>query len=215
MKINIGNKEIDFQVNEQTQEIFCTSLDVARVFNKNHQHILRDIDKIVKDIRRLGHLKQLSNFGQLFYKQKLGQGAMRNNRVYNLTRDGFSLVAMGFTGEKALDWKLSFIDAFNFMERELRTLKENAQASLERPKEVFNLIYETPCRDAVLDVVKQMEKENQAKAKRIREYKITEELKKGKITTSVDVGVDWHTPSLFSPKEVESLHTGKAKRIRG
>ena len=135
--------------------------------------------------------------------------------MFNLTRDGFSLVAMSFTGEEAFKWKISFLNAFNFMERELRTLKENAQASLERPKEVFNLIYETPCRDAVLDVVKQMEKENQAKAKRIREYKITEELKKGKITTSVDVGVDWHTPSLFSPKEVESLHTGKAKRIRG
>ncbi|WP_432442364.1 Rha family transcriptional regulator, partial [Campylobacter coli] len=44
-------------------------------------------------------------------------GRERKYPYYNLTRDGFSLLAMGFTGKEALQWKILFIDAFNEMER--------------------------------------------------------------------------------------------------
>lgn len=40
--------------------------------------------------------------------------------MYIMNRDGFSLLAMGFTGKKALEWKLKYINAFNEMERQLR-----------------------------------------------------------------------------------------------
>ena len=38
-------------------------------------------------------------------------------QMYTMNRDGFSLLAMGFTGEKALEWKLKYIQAFNKMEK--------------------------------------------------------------------------------------------------
>ena len=55
--------------------------------------------------------------------------------MYNMNRDGFSLLAMGFTGEKALRWKLDYIKAFNTMETELYT--ERQQWQIERDKGVI------------------------------------------------------------------------------
>ena len=52
-----------------------------------------------------------------------------------MNRDGFSLLAMGFTGTKALEWKLKYIDAFNKMEIELKRLyEERKQWEIERAK---------------------------------------------------------------------------------
>ena len=45
----------------------------------------------------------------------------RNQKIYLMNRDGFSLLCMGFTGKKALEWKLKYIDAFNKMEETLKT----------------------------------------------------------------------------------------------
>lgn len=54
-----------------------------------------------------------------------------------MTRDGFSLLAMGFSGEKALCWKIKYINAFNKMEAELkRILTERQQWQIERDKGV-------------------------------------------------------------------------------
>jgi len=47
--------------------------------------------------------------------------------MYEMDRDGFSLLAMGFTGEKALKWKLDYIKAFNAMERELKRIYTERQ----------------------------------------------------------------------------------------
>lgn len=214
MKFSVGNKEIDFQINKETGEVFCTSLDVARVFEKNHRDVLRNIDSILEQIRKIGDLEQLRNFAQSSYKQNLGFGATRDNRAYNLTRDGFSLLAMSFTGEEALRWKLCFLKAFNFMERELRSLKESAQASLEHPKEVFNLIYETPCRDAVLNAVSKMEKENNTRVKSVRSYKILEEFDGKTINNVLDIGINWDTPSSLTKKQEIALASGKVKVIK-
>ena len=58
--------------------------------------------------------------------------------MYNMNRDGFSLLAMGFTGEKALRWKLDYIKAFNTMEAELKRIyTERQQWQIERDKGVI------------------------------------------------------------------------------
>ncbi|EAH8206961.1 hypothetical protein ETH03_07295, partial [Campylobacter coli] len=60
-----------------------------------------------------------SNFILSTYKDKKGE----LRPCYNLTRDGFSLLVMGFTGEKAYKWKIEFIKAFNEMEKRLRNIE--------------------------------------------------------------------------------------------
>lgn len=89
----------------------CSSLQVAEKFNKNHFHILRDIETKIIGIVEESFAK--SNFGLSEYKDKSG----KSNKMYFMTRDGFSLLAMGFTGKKAMEWKVEYINAFNLMEK--------------------------------------------------------------------------------------------------
>lgn len=55
----------------------------------------------------------------MVYEAEIGSGAKREFPAYRLTRDGFSFLAMGFTGKKAAAWKEKFLMAFNAMERRL------------------------------------------------------------------------------------------------
>ncbi|WP_370649558.1 ORF6C domain-containing protein [uncultured Limosilactobacillus sp.] len=65
----------------------------------------------------------MSNFGQMFIESNQPASYGRDRRIYYMNRDGFSLLAMGFTGKKALQFKLKYIDAFNQMEKQLQQQK--------------------------------------------------------------------------------------------
>lgn len=88
-----------------------TSLDVAETFGKLHQHVLRDI-------RELGCSEEfrLSNFGQSSYENAQGH----KQPMFIITRDGFTLLAMGYTGELAMKFKEAYIKQFNAMEAALQ-----------------------------------------------------------------------------------------------
>lgn len=100
-----------------------TSLIVAEQFSKNHAHIMRDIRDII------GQAGDESKIGFMFHESNYADKYGREKPMYLITRDGFSLLAMGFTGAKALQFKLKFIDAFNRMEAEITAAKV---AKLER-----------------------------------------------------------------------------------
>ncbi|EAM0952603.1 phage regulatory protein, partial [Campylobacter jejuni] len=119
-KVIINKQEVQFDT--QNNQIFCTSLDVAKVFGKEHKNILRDIKNILNDLREIGDVQCKSNFELSFKVRKIQgfKGRERKYPYYNLTRDGFSLLAMGFTGKKALQFKIAFINAFNEMEKLLQ-----------------------------------------------------------------------------------------------
>ncbi|EOD4201909.1 Rha family transcriptional regulator [Campylobacter jejuni] len=112
-KVIINKQEVQFDT--QNNQIFCTSLDVAKVFGKEHKNILNDL-------REIGDVQCKSNFELSFKVRKIQgfKGRERKYPYYNLTRDGFSLLAMGFTGKEALQWKILFIDAFNEMQKLLQ-----------------------------------------------------------------------------------------------
>ncbi|MBS7669330.1 Rha family transcriptional regulator [Croceicoccus gelatinilyticus] len=95
--------------------ITTSSRTVAEVFEKEHRNVLASIDDILsKQATRCA-----SNFRRTSAKVKMPNGGEREVRAFDMDRDGFTLLAMGFTGEKALDWKLAYIEAFNRMETEL------------------------------------------------------------------------------------------------
>ncbi|ENT9891686.1 Rha family transcriptional regulator [Campylobacter coli] len=107
----INNVEVNLNIKEN--KVFINSLDLAKVFNKNHRHILQTTkNQPQNDFTE-------SNFILSTYKDKKGE----LRPCYNLTRDGFSLLVMGFTGEKAYKWKVEFIKAFNEMEKRLRNIE--------------------------------------------------------------------------------------------
>ena len=87
-----------------------TSLDVAETFGKEHARVLRDIrDLDCSDEFRVG------NFAESYYinSQK------KKQPLYYITRDGFTLLVMGYTGEKAMKFKEAYIKQFNAMEKAL------------------------------------------------------------------------------------------------
>lgn len=95
-------------------EVFANSRDVATFFGKNHRDVTRAIDTLIAQEQNLG----VRNFAQGYYT--LPETGSQQHRHYDMDRDGFTLLAMGFTGTKALKWKLKYIEAFNAMEAELR-----------------------------------------------------------------------------------------------
>ena len=93
-----------------------TSREVARYFNKRHDHVCRDIRNLITNTPEKFHAP---NFGEMSEPVEIGNGAIRQDTLFIIYRDGFMLLVMGYTGKKALAIKLAYIEAFNAMEEEL------------------------------------------------------------------------------------------------
>ena len=97
------------------QHAVTTSLVVAGVFGKEHKHVMRDIKNLT-----------VQNWT---VKEMFVEGVYKNERnreypMFYMNRDGFTLLAMGFTGKKAMEFKLKFIDAFNEMEDYIKSQQQ-------------------------------------------------------------------------------------------
>ena len=92
-----------------------TSLKVAEVFGKQHKNVIQNIVKleISPELSKL-------NFQLTSTKVRQPNGGYRTIPMYNITRDGFTLLAMDFTGKVAMQFKIAYIQAFNAMEAKLR-----------------------------------------------------------------------------------------------
>lgn len=91
-----------------------SSRQIAENFEKRHDSVLRDIRNLIQSPQ---------NCGGYFYETTYTDSKGRTYPEYLMNRDGFSLLVMGFTGEKALEWKIKYIEAFNRMEQELKAPK--------------------------------------------------------------------------------------------
>ena len=97
------------------EEPTTTSLNVAEVFDKRHDNVIRDIEKILTSSNlsplnqpaenlATSNLRALKNwFFESVYIDKQG----KKRKCYEMTKDGFVLLTMGFSGQKALAWKLN------------------------------------------------------------------------------------------------------------
>jgi len=91
-----------------------SSLQIAKVFDKNHRDVLKAISDLRKGVAQ--------NFADLFYEDTyIHPQNKQRYRMFYMTKDGFTLLAMGFTGKKATQFKLQYINAFNQMENQLKT----------------------------------------------------------------------------------------------
>lgn len=99
-------------VEVQGNQVVVDSRNVAQNFGKYHKDVLETIDNITK-----AEKSALVFFKKITYQVK---GNFKKYPAYLINRDGFSLLVMGFTGRKALQWKLKYIEAFNRMEEALK-----------------------------------------------------------------------------------------------
>ncbi|EAK3550867.1 phage antirepressor Ant [Campylobacter coli] len=104
-------------------QVFINSLDLAKVFKKRHDNIIQTIENLPQDEFKTLNFEISSSIRKngLFEK---------DTKFYKLTRDAFSLLVMGFTGEKAYKWKVEFIKAFNEMEKRLKNLEAEQMQKL-------------------------------------------------------------------------------------
>lgn len=90
-----------------------SSLDVAETFGKEHYHVLEDIREIQEKI-------STPEFSGLFYEEEYIASNGKKNPMYFMNRDGVTILVMGYTGEKAMQFKLAYIKQFNAMEELLK-----------------------------------------------------------------------------------------------
>ena len=111
------------------QKAMTTSLIVAEAFDKEHRNILRDISQ----------LECSEEFSQLNFEPSAYMNRGKQYPCFNITRDGFTFLAMGFTGKKAAEFKERFIAAFNAMEQALREGQgERKQIDINHSRGVTN-----------------------------------------------------------------------------
>ncbi len=104
---------IDLGLFTKKEKVLVSSRIIAENFNKEHYNVVRDIENIIKGLHKIEETHIRNYFIKSSYLHE-----QNNQRYleYIMTRDGFSLLVMGFTGQKALQWKLKYIEAFNKME---------------------------------------------------------------------------------------------------
>lgn len=107
-----------------------TSLQVAEIFGKQHKHVLRDIEQILTQVPEIFGK---SNFGPTKYELRNNLGFPVKHPMYIITKDGFTLLTMGYTGEKAMKFKVAYINRFNEMEDQLANRVPDDPTSLGLP----------------------------------------------------------------------------------
>lgn len=100
-------------VKVENNQIVTDSRSVAEHFGKEHAKVIRSIEGIISETPKVASQK-------MFYKTTYKvEGNNKSYKMYLMNRNGFSLLVMGFTGARAMEWKLRYIDAFNEMETQL------------------------------------------------------------------------------------------------
>lgn len=102
----------------QNGQVLTNSLLVAEKFGKRHADVVRAIENSLTKGSESTNAKLRSSFVLSNYIDNKGE----ERPMYIMDRDGFSVIAMGFTGDKAMDFKVEFISAFNAMEKKLKEL---------------------------------------------------------------------------------------------
>lgn len=123
------------------------SLKVAEVFEKQHRHVLEKARNLTAENSAVKNM-----FVETTYINKRGQ----KQPIIYMNRDGFTLIAMGFTGKKAMEFKLKYIEAFNKMEQQIRNQSERPKLMQKERIEISRQNAETRKASLLYRVAKSM-----------------------------------------------------------
>ena len=111
-------------VKVKNNQVVTSSRQVAENFCKQHKHVLASIQKLTS----AQFSADVPEIGKMFFEATEPDTYGRQQKIYYMNRDGFSLLVMGFTGQKAIEWKIKYINAFNQMEEALKERQSAAPA---------------------------------------------------------------------------------------
>lgn len=110
-------------VEVKNNQVVTSSRQVAKNFGKVHKSVLRNIYTLTS----AQNCADVSKIKEMFFEATEPDTYGRQQKIYYMNRDGFSLLVMGFTGQKALEWKIKYIEAFNRMEELLKKRENNKE----------------------------------------------------------------------------------------
>jgi Rha family phage regulatory protein len=199
-----------FGITEKNGIPVVSSKYVSENFSKNHQHVLRDIEKALIHFNEIDQ----SRFGQInFIKSSYKDSQNRKQPEYLLTRDGFSYIAMGFTGKKAAQFKIAYINAFNQMESFIKNLldakldfPEFTDAIMQAHEEPKHYHFSNEC-DMINSIVlgmsaKKFKETLGIEAKSIRPYLSAQQIRMVKALQRIDIGLIYSIPDYQQRKQV-------------
>ncbi len=125
---SVSEPEFNPEIQIVHDRIMTTSIDISKNFEKNHRDVLRSIKdlEISEDYRE-------RNFAPTFREVPGPNGSIRKEPIILITRDGFTILAMGFIGKRAMEFKIKYIEAFNRMEEELKGQDLHSHLPKDRP----------------------------------------------------------------------------------
>ncbi|OQR15197.1 Rha family transcriptional regulator [Ligilactobacillus salivarius] len=130
------------------QQAVTTSLKVAEIFEKNHRDVMERIRNMSAEN---------SAVLKMVIKDEYTNSQNKQQPMYYMNRDGFTLLAMGFTGSKAMEFKLKYIEAFNKMEKQI---KEETQFRLPTNLNEMSTMFYSVMKDQDKKIEEQSEKVN-------------------------------------------------------
>lgn len=181
---------------DKTDEVLVDSRYVAEAFEKRHDAVLRDIRNILDTESEKVKEFNLHNFVEVKYKARNGQ----NQPCFAMTKEGFNLLVMGWTGDKAMEYKVAYINRFKEMEAQRDTLV-HARTDFPQLTDIVKALHENPksyhyaneCNLVNKIAIGMTAKEYKIKhnlpleTKSIRPYLTPEEIKAVDLTQAADV----------------------------
>ena len=200
----------EYRLYERNGKAFCSSRQVAEEIGKRHADVLRAIEKITAPTSGVSADFNERNFALVTYKDAKGE----RRPEYLMTKDGFAILAMGFTGKKAMRFKEAYIRRFNEMEAFIRSLQaakmefpaftDAIMAAHEEPKHYhfsneINMIYRIVLG---MDAKTFREKRGLPKGEVIRPYLTAEQIRAVETLQRVDIGLIVAVPEFQQRKQM-------------
>ena len=121
----------EFQLYERKDKAFCSSLQVAETFDKRHDHVLEDIAKIglprtgesskARDFLTPARAETITDFFRdNFWRTTYTNSQNKKQPMYLMTEEGFTVLVMGYTGDKAMYFKIEYVKRFKAYETFIR-----------------------------------------------------------------------------------------------
>lgn len=120
----------------QNDQVCTSSFKVAEFFEKNHPDVVRAIDRLRDKMQSTDFQCDAKMSSEIIFEEHFEDipqpnGGTKKGKYFIMNKDAFTLLAMGFTGKKALEFKIAYIDAFNKMEAELKSQQTKQLSAAE------------------------------------------------------------------------------------
>lgn len=153
--------ENEIKLLNQDGKVVVSSRVVAQDFGKRHNDVLRAIESKLENVI----LRSQNYFIESTYKV---EGNNKSYKEYLMTRDGFAFIVMGFTGSKADEFKLKYIEAFNKMEE---TIKNNKLQLSNEQKAILQVVQSQTQEERMMALVEYKDIVTKALVEKIEELK--------------------------------------------